>query len=422
MARSFISISAINRMISASNRRRKEEEREELINAQNGTRKEFPPTYSLVRVEFNMETRAAKIEIEQAQRYRTVERYVTQNYQKYPIFSPWKVKTKSIRKSLKLSNAALERLNYHEDPLIRMMAEEIVIALDREDLQPSWFVGNFLEKEHNENIERISREAALFRKTQQQTSEALTEDIAILQERITQHQTALKKINYRRSRIVRKIEKLESTRKSLALDILSLGIRKFLISNRRHVRLQRRLAKLDDALQVETATISKCNGAIAENERKIKICAQAIKEKEKDTREKLSEEHLAYNKKVEQIVPLSSTYVPDESFILLKKFIGLEYEKIVGCYIIHNREKDKYYVGQSKDVMKRIRQHFRGTAPNNIAFAEDYYSSEFPNKEDLFELKIIPCETKDELDETERLLIEQYDAFNSGYNGTNGNT
>ena len=83
---------------------------------------------------------------------------------------------------------------------------------------------------------------------------------------------------------------------------------------------------------------------------------------------------------------------------------------------------DKYYVGQSKDVLKRLKQHFKGTVPHNIIFAEDYYSSTFGNKEDLFEVKIIPCDTKDELDKTEKNLIEKYDAWRSGYNGTSGNS
>ena len=79
------------------------------------------------------------------------------------------------------------------------------------------------------------------------------------------------------------------------------------------------------------------------------------------------------------------------------------------------------YVGQSKDVYKRIKQHFHGTVPKNVIFAEDYYLSNIENKEKLFEIKIIPCETKDELDKLERELIIEYDALNNGYNGTSGN-
>ena len=90
-------------------------------------------------------------------------------------------------------------------------------------------------------------------------------------------------------------------------------------------------------------------------------------------------------------------------------------------YIIHNKEKDKYYVGQSKDIIKRINQHFKGVVPNNPIFAEDYYYSTYNNKDDIFEIKIIKCETKDELDSLEKRLIYEYDAKNSGYNGTNGN-
>lgn len=100
---------------------------------------------------------------------------------------------------------------------------------------------------------------------------------------------------------------------------------------------------------------------------------------------------------------------------------GLQYEKITGCYVIHNTENDKYYVGQSKDVMKRLKQHFKGTVPQNTIFAEDYYTSTKPDKENIFEVKIIRCSTKDELDRMEKQLISDYDSWNTGYNRTSGN-
>ena len=100
----------------------------------------------------------------------------------------------------------------------------------------------------------------------------------------------------------------------------------------------------------------------------------------------------------------------------------MNYDKIVGCYVIRNVKNGKCYVGQSKDVMKRVcKQHFDGTKVKNIIFAEDYYSSSTKNKEDLFEVRIIRLKTKDELDRTEKDLIEQYDAFTHGYNSTGGN-
>ena len=72
--------------------------------------------------------------------------------------------------------------------------------------------------------------------------------------------------------------------------------------------------------------------------------------------------------------------------------------------------------------MKRIKQHFNGTTPKNTIFAEDYYTSQMDNRDNIFELKIIRCETKDELDSLEKKLIYEYDSWNNGYNGTSGNT
>lgn len=133
-------------------------------------------------------------------------------------------------------------------------------------------------------------------------------------------------------------------------------------------------------------------------------------------------EDILYYRKLSEITPLPTIYNNDQLFISLKTIIGMEHEKIIGCYILHNKENDKYYVGQSKDIHRRIKQHFNGTVPKNIIFAEDYYLSKFQNKENLFEVKIIQCKTKDELDKTEKELIELYDAYNSGYNGTIGNS
>ena len=129
-----------------------------------------------------------------------------------------------------------------------------------------------------------------------------------------------------------------------------------------------------------------------------------------------------FNKKISHVKPLLTYANPSPDFIPLKKLVGSEYQKIIGCYVIHNKEKDKYYVGQSKDVYKRIlRDHFNGTEVKNIIFAEDYFSSQYENKDDIFEVKIIRCSTKDELDSTEASLIEEYDSFRNGYNSTSGN-
>ena len=109
--------------------------------------------------------------------------------------------------------------------------------------------------------------------------------------------------------------------------------------------------------------------------------------------------------------------VHNDGFLNLRHEIKFSHKEIIiGVYIIWNKTKNKYYVGQSKDVNKRIyHQHFCSLGPKNYLFFQDWSNN------DEFLVKIIPCTTKDELDRLEKMYIEQYDAFNSGYNSTGGN-
>lgn len=91
--------------------------------------KEKYPTMQLLSCNFSIETRIARLEFRQLQEYRTIERYVTSNYVKTPIYSYWKIKEKLIRKSIKLTNAELENLQQSSDALIAIFAYQIVSAL-----------------------------------------------------------------------------------------------------------------------------------------------------------------------------------------------------------------------------------------------------------------------------------------------------
>ncbi len=97
-------------------------------------RKEIPPQYALVSVNFNISIRVTKLEFGQTQKYRTIERYVTCNYTKYPIYSHWETKSKIILKSIKLTNEELESLNIYPDPLIQKIADQIVSKLHNNTL------------------------------------------------------------------------------------------------------------------------------------------------------------------------------------------------------------------------------------------------------------------------------------------------
>ena len=419
--RSFISITTINRLAVASNRAKKANYNNALIKAQGGNTKELPPIYSLTNVDFNIATRVAKIEIRQSQKYRTIQRYVTQNYVKYPIFSEWKLREKIINKTLKLTNAELESLNVHPDNLIKMFAEEIVIQLNNEELFPSWFILLYLRKELDEDLQHIQQELNLFVDSQNQKIEKYKRDVRFYNDEKQNFVFSLSIQDKKKNKITKKLAKLSSLKPNILKTILSFGLYGYFISVKRQSKLNSQLSKINNFIQVLKKTISTYNTNIENSLASINDLKTTISEKETAQTLKRELRFQEYNNKCSHVQPLSNMVAKDESFMPLKLFSGLEYEKIIGVYVIHNKENDKCYVGQSKDVMKRLKQHFNGTIPRNVIFSEDYYTSQIENKENLFEVKIIPCETKDELDRLEKHLIGEYNSWQAGYNSTSGN-
>ena len=109
----------------------------------------------------------------------------------------------------------------------------------------------------------------------------------------------------------------------------------------------------------------------------------------------------------------------DDKWINLRRAINIDNSHLKnekGVYIIYNKNKSKFYVGQSKNLHARIfSQHFNKGDVKNIIFAKDWFN------EDEFFYRYISCETKDELDRIEKKYIEEYNSFKSGYNKTGGN-
>ena len=248
------------------------------------------------------------------------------------------------------------------------------------------------------------------------------ETIGILNGKIKQYNRVINQVNGILEKNNKLLLKIEKSKPNIFKYVFSLGIYAYLIS-------QKRKAKVNNVILISNEKASLLIKQREEKTSEVSYCEKRISDitnekilKEKNIAAQKLVEFLRYEKKLSQIEPLVDKIKIDSSFVKLKLLGGFAYEKIIGCYIIHNVEKDKYYVGQSKDVIKRIKQHFKGTVPNNQIFAEDYYTSCMDQKEDIFEFKIIPCNTKDELDLMERNLISQYDSWNSGYNGTSGNT
>lgn len=90
-------------------------------------------------------------------------------------------------------------------------------------------------------------------------------------------------------------------------------------------------------------------------------------------------------------------------------------QDVEGVYILHNTSKDKYYVGQGKQVFKRVKNHFSGRG-NGDVYADYKYG-------DAFTIKIIPLQDSNcnSLNELERKMIVYYNAYTDGYNRNRGN-
>lgn len=86
-----------------------------------------------------------------------------------------------------------------------------------------------------------------------------------------------------------------------------------------------------------------------------------------------------------------------------------------GVYVLFNSTKNKYYVGQGKNVMDRVNNHFTGKG-NGDVYADYKYGDDFT-------IKMIPLEGSgfDSLNSLERNAILTYDAYSKGYNKTRGN-
>ena len=419
--RSLFSVSSINRILSAARAQQRRNENSALINAQSGP-KQLPPEYAIAYIDFKETTRVAKIMFRKTVYYRTVERYVQQNYEKYPIYSDWKTKTSTFQRSVKLTNAVLESLEAHSDEFIRQFAFEIITNLANDELVPSWYIKECISEDYRAKFKDLEKI-----KTDKWTT--LEKDVADLNALIQSKNIDLQaneKIRHKNIRkfisLLKKLEKTFAHKASLIKSIFSFCIYRYFGSQKRLAILDKKRERLSKTLDSLSDASRKIKAEISLIEDEIKNKKRIFEEEKQQIENTVRDLRAECSKKLQEVTPLPTSYIEEEKFTPLKKLLAWEYEKIVGCYIIRNTENQRCYVGQSKDVIKRLKQHFHGTVPNNIIFAEDYYSALPENRDSLFEFKIYPCQTKDELDRTEKQLIEEYDAYNSGYNGTSGNT
>ncbi len=417
--RSFISVSSINRLASTYRANQRRQYRQNLIDNLDNESNKLPIKYKLCSVDFDETTRIANIIFESSQNYRTIVRYVTQDYVRYPVYSDWKCKKKLIKKKIKLTNDVLENLNEYNEQLVKDFAQEIIDALNNENLIPSWFKRNKISDYYNSQIEYLkSKKKDISHSHDVQKQENIYK-INSLNDKTKHNEEYIDKINTKLNRINKKIDTINNSKYQIIFSIITFSICSRKRRNSRLIikkeKLINEIKTIEDNQSEIDKQISILKENIASTDKQYNLNIEEIQNKIKCIEEKC-------NYEISLIEPLLTNIENESEFIPLKQFKGLKYEKIMGCYIIKNNEKYKCYVGQSKDVFRRLNQHFKGTKPQNIIFAEDYYTSSYKNKDEIFDIRIVKCKTKDELDLVEKELIELYDSFNNGYNGTNGNS
>ncbi len=115
-----------------------------------------------------------------------------------------------------------------------------------------------------------------------------------------------------------------------------------------------------------------------------------------------------------------SIEIPIEEFLELrnkKKGNKLASQKcnVPGVYILHNKTKHMYYVGQATHIVSRVNSHFTGKGNGRIY--ADYAH------DDRFYVRFVTLKKSHmkNLNDLERKYIEKYKANETGYNRTKGN-
>lgn len=89
-----------------------------------------------------------------------------------------------------------------------------------------------------------------------------------------------------------------------------------------------------------------------------------------------------------------------------------------GVYIIKNLDTEKVYVGQSVNVIKRLRQHLNGSSSvGNVDINDSIVNGD---RLIVYGLRFSDYDFSD-LNDMERYFIDYFDAYAFGYNRTKGN-
>ncbi len=97
-----------------------------------------------------------------------------------------------------------------------------------------------------------------------------------------------------------------------------------------------------------------------------------------------------------------------------RAFTSAKYD-YAGVYILYNKTRNMYYVGQAQAVLSRINQHLTGHGNGDL-----YADFKFGDKFSITSIRLKGSGFKT-LNELERHAISVYNAYSDGYNKTRGN-
>lgn len=133
----------------------------------------------------------------------------------------------------------------------------------------------------------------------------------------------------------------------------------------------------------------------------------------------MSIEHLLSNKRNLYMLIWSSYYSKRVNELAVRIFGN---KPLMGIYRITNIETQQMYIGQSRDLRERIREHCKASLKIDTPGNNKLYPNMIKYGLENFTFELMEtCENASELNEKERYWIDFYDTYNNGLNSTRGN-
>lgn len=202
--------------------------------------------------------------------------------------------------------------------------------------------------------------------------------------------------------------------------LLTVMTRAYLKSKHRVQELERNVSELKsirdelvNKLEVSKLTYSKDREILIKSHEVDKIELSFLKEELAN----FSDEQSRYYREMDNLINCSKEMTP-ENLLTLRSSLNSDNSDTLdftGIYILENKAEDKFYVGQSINVIKRVANHFNNAGNKDIY--EDYISGQ------EWTIKLIALSNSGfkSINALEKHFIQYYKSTHNGYNKTIGN-